>query len=184
MRFSETPIRGVFVIDPEPKVDERGSFSRLWCAREFAEHGLTAAFVQCNASSSVRKGTLRGLHYQIAPHGEVKLVRCTRGAVYDVVVDVRPESPTYLRWHGVELSAANKRMLYVAEGLAHGFLTLEDDCEVTYPVSRFHQPDAERGIRWDDPLFAVDWPKTPSLHVSPKDRAWPDFVPDLARQQP
>jgi dTDP-4-dehydrorhamnose 3,5-epimerase len=184
MQFSETPIKGAFVIDTEPIADERGSFSRLWCEREFAAHGLTTQFVQCNESFSKLKGTVRGLHYQIASHAEVKLVRCIRGAVYDVVVDMRPHSPTYLHWHGIELSSANRRMLYVAEGLAHGFMTLEDDSEVTYPVSQFYRPEAERGIRWNDPLFAIEWPTTSSLHISPKDLAWPDFVPEQAQRQP
>lgn len=179
MRFIETPIGGAYVVEPTPRVDERGSFTRLWCAREFAERRLPTGFVQCNTSTSVCKATLRGLHYQMAPYGEIKLVRCTRGSVYDVVVDVRPRSATFLSWHGVELSAANGRMMYVAEGLAHGYLTLEDDSEVTYPVSQFYEPSAERGVRWDDPRIRIAWPIQP-LHVSPKDRAWPDVAPDLA----
>ncbi len=178
MRFIETPVRGAFIIDPEPKVDERGSFARVWCTRELAERGLKAAFVQCNASVSTRRGTLRGLHYQAAPHLEAKLIRCIRGSVFDVVVDVRSDSPTFLKWYGAELTAASGRMMYVAEGLAHGYLTLEDDCEVMYPVTQFYEPGAERGVRWDDPRFAIEWPIRP-IHLSPKDRSWPDFVPEL-----
>ena len=184
MVFTDTPIRGAVVIDPQPRTDERGSFSRLWCEREFAAHGLKARFVQCNGSVSVRKGTIRGLHYQSEPHAEVKLVRCIRGSVFDVVVDVRPESETYLQWYAVELSAANGRMIYVDQGLAHGFLTLEDDSEVTYPVSEFYTPDAERGIRWDDPLFAIVWPVMSAFHLSPKDRTWPDFVREPREPRP
>jgi dTDP-4-dehydrorhamnose 3,5-epimerase len=184
MHFAETPIKGAFLIDAQPMADERGSFTRLWCEREFVQHGLTTAFVQANTSVSDRQGTLRGLHYQLAPHDEVKLVRCIRGSVYDVIVDVRPGSPTYLRWHGVELSARNARALYVPHGLAHGYLTLEDDSEVMYPVSGFYHPGSERGVRWDDPLFGIGWPATPSLHISTKDCGWPDFVPETAKQQP
>ena len=180
MRFTETPIKGAFVIDGEPRKDDRGSFTRLWCAKEFAEHGLACAFVQCNGSVSAHAGTLRGLHYQLAPYCEVKFIRCIRGAVYDVIVDVRPDSATYLSWHGLELSAANGHMLYVPEGLAHGYLALEDDTEVIYPVSQYHQPQAERGIRWNDPRFAIEWPIASPEHISPKDRGWPDFVSELA----
>jgi dTDP-4-dehydrorhamnose 3,5-epimerase len=142
----------------------------------FAARGLTADFVQCNESFSARKGTLRGLHYQAAPHGEVKLVRCVRGAIFDVLVDLRPDSSTYTRWFGAELTAANRRLLYIPEGCAHGYLTLEDQSEVEYPVSCAYHPDAERGIRWNDPRFAIAWPDVEPLTLSPKDRQWPDYL--------
>jgi dTDP-4-dehydrorhamnose 3,5-epimerase len=175
MRFAETAVHGAFLVDPEPREDERGFFARLWCRDEFAAHGLTADFVQCNDSFSARRGTLRGLHYQTAPFGEVKLVRCVRGSVFDVLVDLRPDSPTFTRWFGAELSAANRRMLYVPEGCAHGYLTLEDQSEVVYPVSREYRPEAERGVRWNDPRFAIAWPHLEPLTLSPKDRQWPDY---------
>lgn len=181
MIFSETPIAGAWLIDLEPRGDERGFFARVWCERELNDRGLVSRFVQCNNAFSRRKGTLRGLHYQVEPHAEVKLMRCIRGAVFDVIVDVRPLSPTYLRWFGVELTADNRRMLYVPEGCAHGYQTLTDDSEVLYPVSAAFAPDAERGIRWNDPLFAIEWPGEVSPLVSEKDRRWPDFVPVAAR---
>ncbi len=177
MRFTETTVRGAYLIDPERRGDERGFFTRLWCRDEFAERGLTADFVQCNDSFSARRGTLRGLHYQDAPYGEVKLVRCVRGAVFDVLVDLRRESPTYTRWFGTELTADSRRMLYVPEGCAHGYLTLQDDSEVVYPVSRLYRPEAERGIRWNDPQFSIEWPIKESLTLSPKDQQWPDYQP-------
>lgn len=175
MRFAETTVQGAFVIDPEPREDERGFFARLWDRDVFAARGLTADFVQCNASFSARRGTLRGLHYQAAPHGEVKLVRCVRGAIFDVLVDLRVGSPTYARWFGAELTAANRRLMYIPEGCAHGYLTLEDQSEVEYPVSRAYHPDAERGVRWNDPRFAIAWPAVEPLTLSPKDRQWPDY---------
>jgi dTDP-4-dehydrorhamnose 3,5-epimerase len=175
MRFTEIPVEGAWIIDPEPRQDERGSFARLWCAREFAEHRLCAAFVQCNSSVSPRRGTLRGLHYQTPPHEEIKLVRCARGAMFDVLVDLRRESATYLKWFGIELSAKNRRMVYVPERCAHGYLTLEDETEVEYPVSQFYFPGAERGIRWNDPTFAITWPDPGPVTVSVKDQAWPDY---------
>ena len=180
MYFAATPIGGAFLITAKPLADERGSFTRLWCEREFSAHGMSTAFVQANASVSALAGTLRGLHYQAAPHGEVKLIRCVRGSVYDVIVDARPASPSYLQWYGIELSVRNARSLYVPAGVAHGYLTLEDDSEVMYPVSAYYHPEAERGIRWNDPLIAIAWPATTALHVSPKDRAWPDFVREPA----
>src|SRR5262249_49758163 len=148
------------IVEPELRSDERGGFARLWCRREFAEHGLNAAFVQCNGSFSARRGTLRGLHYQAAPYQEAKLVRCIRGAIFDVLVDLRRDSQTYLRWFGVELTADNWKMIYVPEGCAHGYLTLEDNVEVMYPVTSFYHPEAERGLRWDDPLVAIQWPNS------------------------
>jgi dTDP-4-dehydrorhamnose 3,5-epimerase len=175
MRFTETRISGAYLVEPEPRQDARGFFARVWCRDEFAAHGLTAAFVQCNDSFSVRRGTLRGLHYQMAPHGEVKLVRCIRGSVFDVIVDLRPHSSTYTDWFGTTLSAENRLMVYVPEGCAHGYLTLEDASEVVYPVSTPYQPGAERGVRWNDPAFGIEWPFTQPLTMSPKDERWPDY---------
>lgn len=175
MRFTETPIAGAYLIQPDPRSDERGSFSRLWCREEFAAHGLTAAFVQCNDAFSARRGTLRGLHYQAAPYEEVKLIRCVRGAIYDVLVDLREESRTFGRWFGAALTSGNQTMLYVPRGCAHGYLTMEDASEVVYPVTEPYHPEAERGIRWNDPRFAIEWPAVESLTLSPKDELWPDF---------
>lgn len=174
MIFTETPIAGAWIVDPEPKGDERGFFARAWCEREFGARGLAARFVQCNNAFSRHRGTLRGLHYQAEPHGEVKLMRCIGGAVFDAIVDMRPGSPSYLRWYGVALSADNRRALYVPTGCAHGYETLTDDCEVLYPVSAFYVPGAERGVRWDDPMIRIAWPLPPA-HLSEKDRHWPDL---------
>lgn len=175
MRFTETTVTGAFLIDPEPRQDERGFFARVWCREDFAARGLSADFVQCNDSFSVHRGTLRGLHYQAPPFGEIKLVSCVRGRVWDVLVDLRQESPTFCRWFGAELSADNRRMMYVPEGCAHGYLTLEDGSEVTYPVSRSYHPESERGVRWNDPRFNIEWPMRDGLTMSPKDRQWPDY---------
>jgi len=177
MKFTETSVSGAYLVEPEPRGDDRGFFARLWCQDEFAAHGLTAEFVQCNDSFSVRRGTLRGLHYQIAPYAEVKLVRCVRGSVFDVLVDLRPDSPTFKRWFGAELTSKNRQMLYVPEGCAHGYLTLQDESEVVYPVTRPYRPEAERGIRWNDPQFGISWPDAGSLTMSPKDERWPDYRP-------
>jgi len=175
MKFTAAPVAGAFLIDLEPRRDDRGSFARLWCRDELAAHGLDASFVQCNYSESARKGTLRGLHYQAAPFGESKLIRCLRGAIFDVIVDVRAGSATFGRWFGSELTAENRRSLYVPEGCAHGYLTLEDATEVEYPVTALYRPDAERGIRWNDPRFGIEWPAVGQLTMSPKDAAWPDY---------
>jgi dTDP-4-dehydrorhamnose 3,5-epimerase len=175
MRFTETHVSGAFLIQPEPRGDERGFFARLWCRDEFAARGLTTNFVQCNDSFSARRGTLRGLHYQTAPYQEVKLVRCVRGAIFDVLVDLRPTSPTFAHWFGTELSAENRTMLYVPEGCAHGYLTLEEASEIVYPVSRPYHPEAERGVRWNDARFAIEWPDAGSLTMSAKDEQWPDY---------
>ena len=175
MIFSETELPGAYTIDVDPRRDERGFFARAWCAEEFSQHDLVTRVAQANVSYNVRRGTLRGMHYQLPPHAEVKIVRCTRGAIYDVIVDLRPASPTYRRWIGVELTADNRRMLYVPEGFAHGFQTLEDDTEAFYQVSEFYAPGAERGLRWDDPAFGIEWPLPESPILSDKDRAWPDF---------
>jgi dTDP-4-dehydrorhamnose 3,5-epimerase len=172
MIFRETEIPGVRLVELESRSDERGSFTRTWCARELAGAGLVAEVAQCNSATSRRLGTLRGLHYQLDPHAEAKVVRCVRGALYDVVVDARPDSPTYLAWLGAELRAGDGRMVYVPELCAHGYLTLEDDTEVAYVTSAFYAPESERGIHYADPAVAIDWP-APVEIVSERDRAWP-----------
>ena len=166
MKFIETKLKGAFIIEPRLISDDRGFFSRSFCQKEFLEHGLNPAFVQNNISSSKRKGTLRGLHYQEYPNEEAKLIRCTAGSIYDVIVDVRPTSPDFKCWLGILLSAANHRMLYCPEGFAHGYLTLEDNTEVSYQVSAFYAPASERIIRWDDPAIAIDWPIKPVVFSS------------------
>jgi dTDP-4-dehydrorhamnose 3,5-epimerase len=174
MRFRETTLPGAWLIEPEPVADERGYFARAWCARELKAHGLADVFVQSSVSFNRRRGTLRGLHYQAAPHEEAKLVRCTQGTVYDVIVDLRPGSPTLGTWHGVALSAANCRTLYVPPGCAHGFQTLTDDAELLYHISVEYRPDAARGVRWDDSTLAIDWP-LPDPILSERDRALPCY---------
>jgi dTDP-4-dehydrorhamnose 3,5-epimerase len=172
MRFVETSIVGAKVIHPSPHLDERGRFLRAWCAREFAEHGLDFQPVQANLGFSTTKGTIRGMHFQEAPAVEVKLVRCTRGAIFDVVLDLRPESSSYGKWYGVELSADNAQMLYVPENCAHGYQTLEEHTELFYMTSEFYTPSAARGVRFDDPAFGIQWPLVPTV-VSEQDRNWP-----------
>ena len=175
MEFFPLPLRGAYRIEPERRVDERGFFARAFCAREFEKHGLNPGLAQCNLSFNHRRGTLRGMHFQRSPHEEVKLVRCTRGAIHDVIIDLRPNSPTCLRWFDARLDADNRMMLYVPEGFAHGYLTLADNSEVYYQVSRFYAPQAEGGVRWNDPAFNIQWPFEPEI-ISAKDRAYPDFV--------
>jgi dTDP-4-dehydrorhamnose 3,5-epimerase len=174
MTFLETKISKVFEIHPDLVHDERGFFARSWCQKEFALHGLNPRLVQCNISGSSRKGTLRGIHFQAAPFAEAKLVRCTRGAIYDVVLDLRPQSPTFRDWIGVVLTAEKHNMVYVPEGCGHGFLTLQDDIEVFYQMSEFYNPEAGRGVRWDDPAFRIAWPEKVEV-MSEKDRSYPDF---------
>lgn len=176
MRFIETAVHGAWLIEPETHHDERGSFTRTFCAREFAGRGLETRFVQHSTSRSHRRGTVRGMHLQRPPHEEVKLVRCIAGAVYDVVLDLRPGSATFGRWQGFELAAANGRQLYIPAGCAHGFQTLEDVSEVGYLISAFHEPAAAAGVRHDDPRFAIAWPR-PITVMSDRDRAWPDWTP-------
>ncbi|MFZ0978410.1 MAG: dTDP-4-dehydrorhamnose 3,5-epimerase [Candidatus Acidiferrales bacterium] len=171
MRFAETGLDGARVIDPSPHEDDRGRFMRAWCAREFAEHGLHFVPVQANMGFSVQKGTIRGMHYQTAPAPEAKLVRCTRGAIFDVALDLRPNSPTYRKWLGIELTAENGRMLYVPENCAHGYQTLEQCTEMYYMTSTFYEPAAVRGVRFDDPAFNIRWPLDASV-VSEQDRNW------------
>ena len=175
MIFTETALKGAFVTDPEPVKDDRGLFARLWCQQEFAAQGLSATWVQSSSSFNRRKGTLRGMHYQAAPCEEVKLVRCTIGAIYDVIVDLRPTSPTYCQHVGVTLSAENRRSVYIPKQFAHGFLTLEDNSEVSYHMSEFHAPTCARGFRWDDPTFRIEWPE-PFTVMSERDRTWPVFT--------
>jgi dTDP-4-dehydrorhamnose 3,5-epimerase len=176
MRFIETPLRGAWVIELERIEDERGWFARIFDAEEFAMHGIEVAAVQCNASFNARRGTLRGMHYQAEPHGEPKLVRCVRGSVFDVAVDIRPSSPTYCRWHGVELSAESGRAFYIPKGMAHGFQTLRDDCEVLYQMGYRYVPDAARGVRFDDPAFGIEWPELPARRIiSTRDASYSDF---------
>lgn len=176
MIFKETKLKGSFIIESEKLEDERGFFARAWCRKEFEAHGLNASPVQSNISFNVGKGTLRGMHYQISPHEETKLVRCTLGAIYDVIIDLRPDSSTYMEWISVELTMDNHKLLYVPEGFAHGYQTLADNTEVFYQVSQFHTPDSERGIRWNDPAFDINWPIVPERIISEKDQKWPDYV--------
>ena len=176
MTFHQTKLGGVFEVHLDLIGDRRGFFSRSWCQKEFEVHGLDPRLVQCNISLNSRKGTLRGLHYQAAPHAETKLVRCTQGAIYDVVVDLRPQSRTFKDWIGVTLTAANRHMLYIPEGCAHGFLTLEDESEVFYQMSEFYNPDSARGVRWNDPAFEITWPANVEV-ISERDRTYPDFEP-------
>jgi dTDP-4-dehydrorhamnose 3,5-epimerase len=176
MQFIETPLPGAWVIEPDKLSDDRGWFARTFDADEFAVRGLNPAVVQCNASLNVQEGTLRGMHYQADPHGESKLVRCVRGAIFDVAVDVRLGSSTCRRWHGVELSAENARAFYIPAGLAHGFQTLTDDSEVLYQMGHRYVPEAARGVRWDDPVFAIAWPPARGERtISERDAGYPDF---------
>lgn len=178
MRFVKTPLPGVWVVEPDRLTDERGWFARTFDAKEFDARGLNADVVQCNTSFNARRGTLRGMHYQADPHGEQKLVRCVAGAVFDVAIDLRPDSATYCKWHGVELSAENGRALYVPAGLAHGFQTLADATEVFYQMGAPYVPDAARGVRFDDPAFGIVWPDVDvALTVSERDGSYPDFSP-------
>jgi dTDP-4-dehydrorhamnose 3,5-epimerase len=174
MRFTQTLVSGAYVIDLEPRIDERGSFARAWCQREFEAHGLTARLAQVNVSSNVRKGTLRGMHYQVGPREEAKVVSCARGAIYDVVLDLRRDSPTYLRWDAVELTARNRRMLYIPEGCAHGFQTLAADAELLYLMSEFYSPEHACGVRYNDRAFDIRWPLAVAS-ISDTDRTWPDY---------
>ena len=175
MIFLETPLAGAFVIDIEPHEDERGFFARTFCKEEFEALGLDATVVQSSVSFNRQTGTLRGMHYQAPPHEETKVVRCTAGAIYDVIIDMRPLSPTFVQWHGVKLSAENRTMFYIPDGFAHGFLTLEDNTEVLYQMSEFYYPESARGVRWDDPAFGVEWPAEPTA-ISDHDRSYPDFA--------
>jgi len=177
MIFRETALKGAFVIEPELKEDERGFFARAWCQRELAAHGLNPNVVQANLSYNRHRHTLRGMHYQKPPNEETKLVRCIRGAIYDVIVDLRAGSPTYRQWVGVTLSAENRHMIYVPEGFAHGFQTLEDATELFYLMTKFYAPGAEAGARWDDPAFGIRWPEAGTRIIADRDQNWPLLEP-------
>src|SRR5690606_14603937 len=179
MRFIEAGPVGAYVIEPEELSDERGFFARVWCAREMEDQGLEASLAQASIAYNRRRGTLRGMHYQVPPHQEVKIVRCTAGAIFDAIVDLRPDSPTFLHVAHEVHSARNRKMLYVPRGFAHGYQTLEDDSEVFYQMSDFYTPGAEGGIRWDDPTLAIPWPDVEERIISDKDRALPSFHRDL-----
>jgi dTDP-4-dehydrorhamnose 3,5-epimerase len=176
MQFKETPLPGAWIIELDLLRDERGWFARTFDADEFAKRGLDPAVVQCNASFNSKRDTLRGMHYQAEPHGESKLVRCVRGAIFDVAVDLRADSPAYCRWHGIELSADNRFAFFIPAGMAHGFQTLTDDCEVLYQMGYHYVPEAARGVRWDDPAFAIEWPAAHGDRlISEHDASYPDF---------
>jgi dTDP-4-dehydrorhamnose 3,5-epimerase len=175
MIFKETNLKGAFIIELELRKDERGFFARTWCKKEFEEHGLVSNIAQSNFSFSKKIGTLRGMHYQAAPFEESKTIRCIRGAIYDVIIDLRPASSTFKQWVAVELTEDNYKMLYVPEGFAHGFQTLTEDVEVIYHVSQFYSPESERGVRWNDPQFGIKWPDVSVRVMSEKDRNWPDY---------
>ena len=176
MIFYETSLLGAYLIEPDRRVDDRGFFARTWCQREFAEHGMTARFVQCSISFNKNRGTLRGMHLQIAPHEEAKLIRCTQGAVFDVIIDLRRGSATFGKHFGVELDAKNRLMLFVPEGFAHGFQTIRNATEVSYQMSEYYAPEAAlSGVRWNDPAFGIEWPIADPV-MSERDRAYPDFV--------
>jgi dTDP-4-dehydrorhamnose 3,5-epimerase len=174
VQFREAPLGGAYVIDLDRHEDDRGFFARSYCEREFAAHGLPTAWPQSNLSRNARAGTLRGMHYNLAPHGEAKVVRCASGAIWDAIVDLRPASPTRLRWFGLELSAESGRALFVPEGFAHGFITLRDGTDVSYQMGRLFEAGAARGLRWDDPRVGIDWPLAPIV-ISERDRTYPDF---------
>jgi dTDP-4-dehydrorhamnose 3,5-epimerase len=179
MKFHTTPLTGAWLAEPVRHCDDRGFFARTWCRREFIQQGLNADLVQCSVSFNAHKGTLRGMHFQANPHTETKLVRCTQGSIYDVIIDLRPLSPTFKKWFGVELTAQSRRMLYIPEGFAHGFVTLEDNTEVFYQISNYHMPEAARGLRWDDPAIAIRWPMPPVI-LSERDQSYPNWI----REQP
>jgi dTDP-4-dehydrorhamnose 3,5-epimerase len=174
MRFTPSRIPGAWVIDIEPIADSRGFFATTWLPEELRRRGIDPALAQCNLAFNHRRGTLRGMHFQVAPHAQAKIVRATRGALLDVIVDLRPESPAYCRWDAVELTADNRRMLYMPEGVAHGYLTLTDDVEASYQASKLWAPQAESGVRWNDPAFGIQWPFDPVV-ISDKDAAWPSY---------
>ena len=179
MQFEETSLKGAYLIIPDPHIDERGLFARTWCQKEFKQHNLNPNIVQCNTSWNSNLGTLRGMHFQKSPNQEAKVVRCTSGSIFDVIIDLREDSPTYKQWEGFELDALNRNGLYIPEGLAHGFITLKDNSEVFYQMSHFYHPDSSAGVRWNDPAFEVSWPIEP-LVISDKDADYPDLPPVFA----
>ncbi len=176
MKFTPTDVAGAFIVDIEARTDERGFFARAFCAKEFEAHGLYSEFLQANMSFNHEAGTLRGMHWQDEPHGEVKVVRCTRGVIYDVAVDLRPSSPTYLKWAAVELSAENARAFYIPQGCGHGYLTLTPGAEVHYLVSTYYAPTHDRGALWNDPAFSIEWPQKENLIISDKDQKHPNWI--------
>ncbi len=182
MIYRETELHGVFLIEPELKRDERGFFMRLWCRAEFEKRGLQKSFSQYSLASNEKKGTLRGMHFQRPPFQEVKLIHCIQGAIYDVVIDLRQASPTYKRWFAAELSHDNRQMLYIPEGCAHGYQTLQDHTEVVYQISMPYEREAGAGIRWNDPAFNIPWPEVPERTISQRDSVWPDFNASYAVQ--
>jgi dTDP-4-dehydrorhamnose 3,5-epimerase len=182
VRFAETPLAGAFVIDLETKDDERGFFARVWCEHEFASHGLVTRLVQSSISYNARTGTLRGMHYQAEPYPEAKIIRCTSGAIFDVIIDLRRNSPTFAQHFAIVLSAANRKQLYVPGYFAHGFQTLEDSTEVTYQMSEFYHPECARGVRWNDPAFGISWPAAQLRIMADRDAGYPDFME--ARRSP
>jgi dTDP-4-dehydrorhamnose 3,5-epimerase len=175
MIFQETQLPDVFEIHIQPKSDDRGFFARSWCRKEFEDRGLDSNLVQCNVSFNTHKGTLRGMHYQAEPFAEAKVVRCTQGAMYDVVLDLRPHSARFKDWIAVNLTAENRKMLYIPKGCAHGFLTLQDRTEIFYQMSEYYNPESARGVRWDDPVFRIVWPEKVEM-ISERDRTYPNFV--------
>lgn len=176
MKFTETGLKGAYLVEMERRADSRGFFGRAWCKREFEIQGLNPNLAQANIGFSNKRGTLRGMHYQVPPSEEAKLVRCTMGAIYDVIIDLRRDSPTYKQWLGVELTAHNRLMLYVPEGCAHGYQTLADDTEVFYQTSQFYAPECARGVRYDDPAFGISWPSAVEV-MADADRTWPSYTP-------
>ena len=184
MIFNETPIPGAWLVNLKRMEDHRGFFARAWSAVEFEDMGLPTYFPDVNFSLSIRKGTIRGLHHQIAPHAEAKFVRCTRGALYDVIIDLRPESPTFLKWASFVIRADSHEAIFIPAGCAHGVKTLEEHTEMLYMVSTIYRPEAEGGIRWNDPFFAIDWPDPENAIVSEKDLTWPDFEPPTPNKAP
>lgn len=181
MIFRETGLEGAFIIEPERIEDERGFFARTWCREAFERQGLESRLEQCNISFNKKKDTLRGMHYQVAPHEEAKLVRCTRGSIFDVIIDLRRLSRTYGRHFGVVLSEQDRNMLYIPGGFAHGFQTLADSTEVFYQMSESYHPESARGVRWDDPAFGIEWPRAERRLISGRDGSWPDFTDRVAR---
>lgn len=175
MKFIELSLQGAYLIEPELIEDSRGFFARSFCTHEFKKHGLNSNIYQCNISFNHKKGTLRGMHFQIGDNSEVKVVRCNSGAIYDVIIDLRPNSPTYKQWQGVELTAKNRTMLYIPEGFAHGFQTLEDNTELSYQMSEFFAPEQARGIRWNDPAFKIKWPYEQPTVISAKDQQYANY---------
>lgn len=177
MDFESSKLAGAYVIRMQKHTDERGYFARTWCLEEFLDQGIDCSFVQSSVSFNTHANTLRGMHLQTAPHGEAKLIRCLRGAVYDVILDLRKDSDTYLQWQAVEMTQDNGTMLFVPEGFAHGFQTLVPNTELSYHITEFYAPDHATGVRWDDPAFAIDWPEAAERTIAAKDREWPDFDP-------